>query len=439
MNHIDHHIDDLFRDNLESHEEAPNPSTWRSIENYLNEKDARQYRRKYQILANSTRRALMVLALLLIVSITKWNWESHTISRNVPNANSNRLEPNNNSRGLFLGVGSSEKITSPDEEMARSGIDHSNSLSGMAIPEDQDAFRFSQQKIENLDEPGTHGTNFTDNSILVSGKPIQIESWRLAFLMERDQVPHPQGMTKVSSNGHRFTLIPYFTFDHNTGRFEEVYEFHDQNKNELLERENPDISTTVGLHAEFRLNRRISFESGFSISNSYTSIAPTVIKAYQDSYGTYKFKLATSYGVAELKKTGITNPQYGDSIILNDAEQHLQYFSIPALVKYHLIPGRFNLSLSAGVAFNKIVNDKMEVNYSAGGNKEKETIEKIEGLNESFLSVNSGAEFTYDIGKRISVGINPGLRISITPVNSGTPVRTYPVSWGLGTLVKIRL
>ena len=89
---------------------------------------------------------------------------------------------------------------------------------------------------------------------------------------------------------------------------------------------------TVGLLAEYRLSKKYSLQAGISLSNSFTSIDSTVVRAMPDNAGTYRFKLATTYGLAEIRRK-LINPQSGDSIRLDDASLHLQYLTIPVTTK----------------------------------------------------------------------------------------------------------
>jgi len=51
----------------------------------------------------------------------------------------------------------------------------------------------------------------------------------------------------------------------------------------------------------------------------------------------------------------------------------------------------------------------------------------------------AGAEINYPLTKNISAAFDPVVRYSITPVNKGTPVKTYPVFIGAGASLRIRL
>src|SRR6266496_2562664 len=206
---------------------------------------------------------------------------------------------------------------------------------------------------------------------------------------------------------HNFYIIPFFSYDIIKERLHEQYKYDNQDQLAVAKREKPDASYTLGLLAEHRLSKKYSMQAGISLSNSFTSISSTVIRAIPDNSGTYKFKLATTYGLAEIKKTGI-NPQNGDSIRLKDASFHLQYVSIPVTAKYEIKHGNFNIS---GLA----------------------------GLKKTFITLIAGGEASYTVNKRMSVGVSPAIRYSVTPVNEGTPIKTFPVSISTAAFVKIKL
>jgi hypothetical protein len=88
---------------------------------------------------------------------------------------------------------------------------------------------------------------------------------------------------------------------------------------------------------------------------------------------------------------------------------------------------------------NRLINEKMEVEYVSNTNTETEVIEKIEGLKKTFITVIAGAEAGCNINKRISIGISPTIRYSLTPVNEGTPVKTFPITISTAALLKIKM
>ena len=72
-------------------------------------------------------------------------------------------------------------------------------------------------------------------------------------------------------------------------------------------------------------------------------------------------------------------------------------------------------------------------------NKYPENKNFFEGLKNTFFTLVVGAEASYSINKRIGVGINPVIRYAITPINKGTPIKTYPISLGIAATVRVKL
>jgi hypothetical protein len=239
-------------------------------------------------------------------------------------------------------------------------------------------------------------------------------------------------------NKHLFSLTPFFSIDHITGRFIEQYEFDNLDKNDLAGREKPDMSFTAGLLAGYQLNRRFSLVSGISYSSSNLSVAGAAVKALQNDNGEYVFKMATSYGFAEITKSGI-EPSAGDSLLVSSAAINFTYISIPLMINYDLPGKKIKFSFHGGVAVNKLTSEKVEAEYKVQDNKEAETINKIEGIRKTFFTLNTGIDVKYLINHATDISIGPELRYGINSINKGTPVKTYPVNYGLSLKMNFKL
>lgn len=443
MNKNLHDIDKLFLQSLKDHVEEPSENTWQAIENELNRKDAALYKSKY----TSLRRILICGALMCIFLLISYvlQFDLHNFSKkqteNVSPSNKNLPETKNN--------GSNSSTEPSDHTPALKKISHG---------------RFSGE-AEMLSEPTHQNENVPLSTLLpVSGNrkapPFGVPeltpvkpglNYSVISGSQKDLKPgviienedQPTGNTMNSKKHkakpeHSFYLIPYFSFDHVTAHFKQVYEPDDDMLPDTR-KEKLDPSYTTGVLFEYGLSKKVSLQSGLLYSHWFASISPAVVKALQDNSGTYKFKLTTNYGFAEIKQSGITTPQSGDSVIVTDGFLNSQSFSIPVLLKLNFKPGKLNINGMAGGAINRMTRVVAEVEYVAADNKESETAEKLEGLRKTYFTVIAGAEATYPINKKISVGINPVIRYAITPVNEGTPVKTYPINIGVGASVRISL
>ena len=150
----------------------------------------------------------------------------------------------------------------------------------------------------------------------------------------------------------------------------------------------------------------------------------------RDAEGKYKFKLATSYGLAEISKSGM-QPTAGDSLLVSGATMQFNYISFPVLMNYDITDKRLKLAVHGGIALNNVISEKMEVNYKVQNDEEAETIDKIEGIRTVFFTLNTGLEAKYSLNHTTDISISPELRYGINAINKGTPIKTYPINYGL--------
>jgi hypothetical protein len=423
-------IDHIFFRALNKHNEEPEENVWSAIENDLNRIDAEKYKARYTSLRKAFVLTIVTASCLVITEVSRF-----TIYDHAKNDMGNKVTPNKN---VFANNGNSKKDARSTDQKINLVVFNkaTETLTGHAATG-------ASTNDEALTQSDIPEIVFSENEPVEIIRKLSQSTFQTPALLEktvsfseRSDETTTRNETKAKTK-HSFYIIPYGSFDHVINKSEEEYEFNHEDASEVEKREKSGISYTAGLLFEYSLSKKISLQSGLSISNSFTSISPTIIKAFRDNSGQYKFKLATTYGLAEIKKTGI--PQSGDSILLNSASMHLQYFSIPMLMKINLKPGKFTFSAATGLAVNRIIGDKAQVNFATATAHETETVEKIEGLKNTFFTIVAGAEASYSINKRIAVGISPGIRYAITSVNKGTPVKTYPVTVGVGAGLHINL
>lgn len=438
MNENLHDIDNFFNKHLKGYEDDPGKEVWLAIENNLNSKDAFRYKRRYTVLLKALSCGVLLIMSLLVSDILRT--PSFKVKENnsvIEDSASNQLNTKqvtikqgnikrNSERGIYK---TPIFINTPESNIYETPKQRNELLPDAIVTDYLPAAAMALHK---------EVLALITNSLIFKTpfliKQLHQKQTETNSLTDREK-------KKLQANGskHNFAITPFYSYDFVSQHLQEVYLYDNQNRVDVANREKADPSFTIGILAEQGLSKRLQIQSGISMSTSFTSVAPTVVRAVKDNTsGTYKFKLATSYGLAEIKKTGIANPETGDSILVKDATIRLQYITLPIVMKYQIKKGKVDINTLAGIGINKMVNEKMEVEYTANTNT-LEKIEKIEGLKKTFLTTIAGAEATYNINKKISVGVSPTLRYSLTPVNKGTPVKTYPVTVGIGGFIKIKL
>jgi len=439
-----HDIDKLFRRFLEGNEEEPAEDVWVSIEKDLDRIDSEKSRAKYKFLLRTAACiALLLTSLVLNDIIQTYNYNLKGKDKSIKgfkakssienHAMANKSNPNT--------PGHADATKSYSFSFTNDILNTNIENPGNKIYQNDRLYDHNQvQPIDSviiLNKKNKFLSPQNSSAFYIDPKNFSAPALTKNLIANAQQNKQEHQSLQLKSK-HDFYLTPFFSYDIVTARLQEQYKYDNQDQLAVANRERPDPSYTVGLLAEYQLSKKYSLQAGISLSNSFTSIDSTVVRAMPDNSGTYRFKLATTYGLAEIKRTGI-NPQNGDSIRLDDASLHLQYFSVPITIKYQIKPGNFNFSGLAGIGINRIVNEKMEVEYVNNANTETEVVEKIEGLKKTFITLIAGAEASYNINGRMSIGISPTIRYSLTPVNQGTPVKTFPITISTAASMKIKM
>jgi hypothetical protein len=115
----------------------------------------------------------------------------------------------------------------------------------------------------------------------------------------------------------------------------------------------------------------------------------------------------------------------------------LDYLGIPLSFKYHVGLGKFSLSPQFGLNLNLLLNQKIVAEINSGGNKERETMNDIQGLKSSYVSGILGMNARYAVNSRLSLIVAPEAKLALTAINKNAPVRSYRQSLGLAAGVQV--
>ena len=109
------------------------------------------------------------------------------------------------------------------------------------------------------------------------------------------------------------------------------------------------------------------------------------------------------------------------------------------MINYDLPGKKLRFSVHGGVALNKLTSEKVEAEYKVRNDTEAETINKIEGIRKIFFTLNTGIDAKYSLNHKTDISIGPELRYGINSINKGTPVKTYPINYGLSLKLNFKL
>ena len=367
-------IDDFFEDNLKNYAEEPGKQTWVEIDRRLSAIE----KNKKGLPALTILSAAAIIVAYLLLPFLLMN----------PYLHKQQLLENKSVIKKFI-----ESNTMNNDELSNTLINKKNINSRLNVQSDEANVldHYKSQQIFSIAETPVFNSlnqiNAEDEHLKFKGFPFKnifIDSSVSKNISRNKKAAST--IVKLSEKNN-FSISPFFSFDHISGRFIEQYEFDNADKNDYRQREKADMSFTGGVLAAYRLNKKLSLMSGVSLSNSKLSISSTAINALKDATGVYKFKLATSYGLAEISNSGII-PTEGDSLLISDATMQFNYISFPILVNYNLSNKKTKLSVHSGVALNKLTSEKVEAEYQTQNGNEVETVNKIEGIKRTFFTLN---------------------------------------------------
>ncbi len=415
-----HKTDKFFLDRLKDYVEAPGEHVWGAIEKRLSEKETNKPAiSRLTVLSVSV---LIVLCLSLPFLLVDTTFTQHHYYYPEKKINKQETIADNNAYDHTL-----NKSPAPIEKL--------NSRAAIASENDQNKHVMNSPVEKKFIVASITPLNSLNSQVAYN--TMQRNNFHEMQLLSTDD----NGKNKIVANKpastiiqlpekHVFSIMPFFSIDHISGRFIEQYEFDNLTIKDYSKREKPDMSYTAGILGSYRLNEKFSISSGLSFSSSMLSITSTAVNALRDAEGKYKFKLATSYGLAEISQSGI-QPIAGDSLLVSGATMQFNYISFPVLVNYNITAGKLKLAIHGGLALNTMISEKMEVNYNVQNNEEAETINTIEGIKSVFFTLNTGVEARYSLNHKTDVSISPELRYGINAINKGMPIKTYPVNYGL--------
>ena len=104
----------------------------------------------------------------------------------------------------------------------------------------------------------------------------------------------------------------------------------------------------------------------------------------------------------------------------------LQYLTIPLQAKYTVTKGKFSFNASLGMAYNILLKGTLETEVANDTAVINETVNKISGLRNGYVSGLIGFGAEYPLTKKIAVCFNPSFDMALTSITQGAPVKSYP-------------
>jgi hypothetical protein len=218
----------------------------------------------------------------------------------------------------------------------------------------------------------------------------------------------------------------------------------------LAKNEKPEASYSGGMGFGYKVNSRISIQSGIyysSIGQKISGInAYSGFGKYNETKGGSQFSVQTTSGtivatnnniyLSDNLSTRIIAGYVAKSIdpvkanlnhLDNSISQNFRYIEIPVFFRYKAIDRKIDVNFVGGLSYNMLVGNSASA--IVGGTKY--TIGKTEGLSPVNFSSSLGLGFEYNLSKKISLDLQPTFRYYLTPFGSDPGTSIHPYSFGV--------
>jgi len=297
-------------------------------------------------------------------------------------------------------------------------------------------------KIEPENGPSFRGTNFRNkNGIIPLEKSFTRQYTASLYLPEVvSEIPEKR-------EGDRWTIAALvsptyysgFNYDHNALT------------SLLVSKEQPIVSYTGGVAFAYKINKRLSVQSGVyysSLGNELSGISSFAgFEPYDRTKGDHNFEVLTTNGTVYTSNSDIflidkisaarISTRYTSDVfdpdkanlkyLDNSLTQNFSYLELPFFVKYKLVDKTLGFNLIGGLSSNFLVNNAVYSSLNGG----KYLIGKTEGVDAITFSSSLGMGMEYSLGKNLSLNLEPTFRYYLNPVTGTEGLRVHPYSFGI--------
>jgi hypothetical protein len=225
----------------------------------------------------------------------------------------------------------------------------------------------------------------------------------------------------------------------------------DQLSNELIASEKPLMSYTGGIGFAYKINRRLSIQSGLYYSSLGQEVGGITsysgFQIYDNTKGDHNFEVLTSNGTVFTRNSDVflmsngseerimtsftkdvfdpekANLQYVSSTM----RQSFSYLELPVSLKYKVIDKIIGINVIGGKSYNLLVNNSAYTVVEGS----KYLIGETEGLNPVSVSSSLGMGMEYKVSENFSLNLEPTFRYYLNPFNSTVSSGIHPYSFGL--------
>jgi hypothetical protein len=483
MNKDLHHIDELFRSELDDYKVTPSAGAKENIDAALDKQDAEKYKKRFIIWKRAAFFLLLLLAGFVLyesgfIKTGRVNYTEKNASDDKKDVSTGKNEKNNQNKNNSFSS-NTETVAGENIVTQKNNSEYLQSqlqitgIPGNSVFSGDKAAGPGNNQLHNLLFP------FTQKQYLLFSNTLSQQDKKMNPFFNDDVLQTNKqnvgssdeklGIAKAAGDLFKKILLlppvtvsysPLFSIKNDTtakknnnpfkpfwminpfASYEQIgYRLDSDDPltaTVIRHREVHEPSFSAGILATRQFTSRWGLQSGLVYTNTQIGISPQKMYALQLPGGDVAYKFITSSGYAYIKLGTGQPPAVGDSITTSDAKHLLKHISVPISVKYKVGKNRFTLSPSAGIEANFISSAKVEVGVDLASNREIVSVNKLNGIKPFYWSAVTGVEASYQVNKKLSVTVQPVFRHALSPITKDNVVETFPRSFGIRAGVTIK-
>ena len=424
-------IDIVFRNGLRDLEALPPPEVWETIKPVIHS------RQRHSLFLSTA----AMLALLISISVLAYRW-SRDVSTGIK------------STGTAFSVVAGSPVYAPlNTNTTSTAVNKSFKLKDAPLVANNDLQLLADEpELETYEVPATYysrpevklgksGDNFSGNMLMRKSELVADNSFELKT-PEQEYIPEVIDAKSPERWSIAAMASPTYYSKFSTGT--------DEISRQMSSSEQPQVSYAGGLALSYRINRRLSVQTGLY----YASIGQKVdgiisfggFEPFGNSKGGHNFEVLTTSGtiytnnsdvflvassgnrVVNGSNNDVFDPKKADLQYLNNTlHQDFSYLELPVVLRYKIVDKTLAFNIIGGVSYNFLVNNDVYTTYNGG----KYEIGTTKGLNSFTLSSSLGMGMEYSFTKNFSLNLEPTFRYYLNPFNGVPGSSNHPYSFGL--------
>ena len=435
MDEIRANIDLVFRNGLKDYEVLPPPDVWNCVDGRLTKKSKPAY----------LIRAAAFLAIAMTLSVLAYRWvgkTSGTTDNNVLALNEESAFPVSNDVKTTP-VQQKREVSRTSTQSVKTDVQNSEVIS--TVPENEQI----ASTILKMPETNILLPLSTPSMSIIQHKQAFTETPNTNLTVDNVSVEYQDYLADnmTSEKTSRWSIAALATPTY----YGTINSGSDDLSKQISATDQPILSYTGGVALSYKVNKRLSVQSGLFYSsvgqeldgiNSFAGF-----QKYDNTKGDHNFEILTSNGtvftsnpdvflfadgnsdrIITTFNKDVFDPQKASlDYINNTMKQSFSYLELPVYLRYKVIDKTVDFNLIGGLSYNLLVNNSV---YTViDGNKYM--IGTTEGLNMFSLSSSVGMGMEYNFSSKLSLNLEPTFRYYMNSFNNVNGSHFHPYSFGI--------